>query len=80
MMHWGNMFGYGWGMGFGWLYMILFWGIIIGLVVFAVKAVAKSSRGQSWCEDPMNILKNRYAHGEITKEQYEEMRHNLKSS
>ena len=33
-----------------------------------------------WSETPMQILDRRYANGEITKEQYEEMRHDFESS
>jgi len=33
-----------------------------------------------WSETPMQILDRRYANGEITKEQYEEMRHDFESN
>jgi uncharacterized membrane protein len=39
MMQWGD---YGWGMefGFGWIFMVLFWGLIIAGIVYLVLAIA----------------------------------------
>jgi len=34
MMHWGN---YGWGMGFGWIGMVLVWGLVIAGIVYLVQ-------------------------------------------
>ena len=64
----------GFGMGFGAIFMLLFLGIIIWLIVTLVNA-NQSSKKES--EDPLSILKRRYASGEITKSQYEEMRKEL---
>jgi len=61
-------------MGFGWLFMILFWGVIIWLVVTLINA-NQSTKNES---DSLTILKRRYASGEITKKQYEEMKKELK--
>ncbi len=36
-----------------------------------------SDRGASGGEDPLDILKRRYARGEITREQFEQMRRDL---
>ena len=36
MMSWGN---YGWGMGFGWIFMVLFWGLVILGIVYIVRAI-----------------------------------------
>jgi len=71
--------GWGWGMGFGWLFMILFWVLIIAGIVglarwlFYVPGSGRSERR------PLDILKERYARGEITREQYEQMRRDLES-
>ena len=85
--------GYGWGMmgpgmmggfgGFGFpfmggIWMILFWVLIIGGVVWLVQSLARgtgSSAPQS--ESFLETLKRRYAKGEITKEQFEQMKHDL---
>ncbi|MBS3074611.1 SHOCT domain-containing protein [Candidatus Pacearchaeota archaeon] len=64
----------GFGMGFGFLFMLLFWGVLIWLVVTLINA-AQSGKKE---EDSLNILKKRYASGEIKKKQYEEMKKELK--
>ena len=64
----------GFGMGFGFLFMLLFWGVIIWIIVTLINA------GQSNKNEPnsLSILKRRYASGEITKKQYEEMKKELR--
>ena len=59
----------GFGMGFGSLFMLLFWGALIWLVVTLINA-GQSGKKE---EDPSIILKKRYASGEISKKQYGEM-------
>lgn len=73
-MHWGD---YGWGMGFGWVFMIIFWAVVILAVVYLVKAVVVSPRREGRGETPLDILKRRYARGEITKEEFENMRNDI---
>jgi putative membrane protein len=64
----------GFGMGFGLLFMLLFWVVVIWLVVTLVNPVQSIKKDDS---DPFTILKQRYAKGEITKKQYEEMKKDL---
>ena len=64
----------GFGMGFGFIFMLLFWGLIIWLIINLINA-SQSDKKES--EDSLTILKKRYASGEITKKQYEEMRKEL---
>ena len=64
----------GFGMGFGFIFMLLFWGVLIWLVVTLINA-GQSGKKE---EDPSIILKKRYASGEISKKQYEEMKKELK--
>jgi len=64
----------GFGMGFGAIFMLLFWGLIIWLIVTLVNA---NQLGRKESEDSQSILKRRYASGEITKKQYEEMKKEL---
>jgi putative membrane protein len=72
--------GYGpgmWGwrmMGFmGPFMMITFWIVIIVVIVLIVRWI-KSSTGHVSGESALDILKKRYAKGEITKEEFENMK------
>jgi len=70
----GGMMGFG--MGFGAIIMVLFWGAIIWLVISLIDAGTQKS--EETPESALTILKKRYAKGEITKEQYLEMEKELK--
>lgn len=75
-MHWGD-YGPGMGMGFGWLFMIVFWGLVISVVFFIVQAISgRAGTGQKG-ESALDILEKRYAKGEITKEEFEKIRNDL---
>lgn len=74
MMHWGD---FGWGMGFGWLFMVLFWVLIILGVVFIFKMLSGRSRSVEKGESALDILQKRYAQGEITKEEFEKIKDDL---
>ena len=70
------MGGLDWGMGFGgWLWMIL----AVVLVVAVVWAVAAAipGRDRTPIDDAAQILKARFARGEIRKEEYEQARNLL---
>ena len=72
-----GMGGYGMmglGMGFGFIFMLLFWGMLIWLVLTLANA-AQPSREK---EDSSTILKKRYASGEISRKQYEEIKKELR--
>ena len=70
-----GMGGYGMmGFGGGWIVMLLFWGVLIWLVVMLVGAAQSGKKDY----DPSTILKRRYASGEISKKQYEELKKELK--
>jgi len=75
-MHWGD-YGWGWGMGFGWAFMVIFWIIVIAVIVFIVKAVTGREKSRSQEESSLDILKKRYARGEISKEDFDRMRDDL---
>ena len=70
--------GWGWGlaMGLGWLAMLAFWGALIVGVVLLVRGLGSSIAGPTGksTESPLEILKRRYAAGELTREEYDQMR------
>ena len=80
----------GWGMmgpgmmgGFSWwwfipIFMILFWGLVIWGIVALVRG-SSGSRGSdsSTADSALEVLKRRYARGEINKEEYEEKKKDL---
>lgn len=75
-------FGFGMMTGFGGIFMILFWVAIIALVVWLISSLVSRSNSQTSsglppAESALDILKKRYARGEITKEQFDEMRRDL---
>lgn len=59
--------------------MFLFWALVIGGVAFLItRLVRQDSQTRSGGADsPLEILKQRYARGEITREQYQQMRGDL---
>ena len=71
MMHWGNFGGMGYG-GFGWIFMVLFWVFVILGVVYLVKQLFSDKEVTSRTQSAEDILKKRYAAGEITKDEFEE--------
>jgi putative membrane protein len=78
-MHDGAL-GWGWAV-FGMFWMVLFWGVIIGLIVWAVKQFSGDRRGDSVSpETPLEIAQKRLARGEITQEEFEELRATLQLS
>ncbi len=78
MMHgYGYEFGWG-GMLIGGLMMFLFWGGLIALVIWGVKSVVSSSgRSVSSGQNAREILDQRYARGEIDRDEYETMKADL---
>jgi len=74
---WGNMMG-GWnGFGLlGWIPMLLFWILLILGVVALLRYLGRSGQQQE-NKTPLEILKKRYAGGEINKKEFEEMKKDL---
>ncbi|HEY7761049.1 MAG TPA: SHOCT domain-containing protein [Burkholderiales bacterium] len=68
-----------WGPGFGWIFMILFWIVIILGIVALAKWLFSGRNGGGLGRGPLDILKERYARGQITREQYEQMRRDLEA-
>jgi putative membrane protein len=77
---WWNWFGgMGWWMMFGGLLMLVFWGGIIALIVWGVKKLAERSSGPETGQkhDPLDIAKERYARGDISREEFEQIKKDL---
>lgn len=71
-----TMSGWGWAwMTVGMISMLLFWGAVLALIIWAVRSVG--GRGGPNERGPLEIARSRYARGEITKEQFEQLRHDL---
>jgi putative membrane protein len=76
---WGGGWHDGWGWGhmfFGSFMMLLFWGGLIILIVLAVRWMgggpARGGDGPAQGKRALDILEERYARGEIDKEEFEE--------
>ena len=73
----------GWGMGwFGMIFMIIFWGLIIVGLVSLIKWLIQNTSGKahsgvSTGSKAMDILKERYARGEINRDKFESMKKNV---
>ncbi len=76
MMNWG--FGMGW---FGLITMGIFWIVIIVGIIFLIRWLVVSSRGVTYGpkleETALDILKKRYARGEINREEFEQKKREL---
>ena len=76
----GNGWLWGLGMGVGGLMMLAFWGVLIGGIVLFVRWIAghpASGTTPTTSEDPMTILRRRYAAGDIDQQTFERMRSDL---
>ncbi len=79
-MGWDGMYGYGMGWGwFGPILMIAFWILVILGIVYLVKALAGKGASSSKEETPLDILKKRYARGEIDAEEFSKRKKDLES-
>jgi putative membrane protein len=76
--------------GFGWtmmLFMMLFWVAIIGLAVWFLSALFPRSSAhngtvqtrETGTDTALEILRQRYARGELTRDEYEQMRRDLEA-
>ena len=74
---WGDGYGHMmWGGGhglFGGLMMVVFWGLVIGLIVLGVRRFSGRSDAPSQ-SSALDILKERYARGEINDEEYQRLK------
>ena len=91
--YWGH--GLGLGYGFGWIFTIIFWALVIWLVVALIRGWRPGKgccgmghdqgghdghkEGGAGKKSAQDILDERYAKGEIKKEEYEQKKKDLKS-
>ncbi|MEW6035549.1 MAG: hypothetical protein AB1529_02970 [Candidatus Micrarchaeota archaeon] len=69
-----DMMGYG---GWGWIVGLVFWVLVFVALILAIFWLYRSVTGTSRALTASEILKQRYARGEIAKKQYEEMKKDL---
>ena len=79
MHYWNSMHGT-WG---GWtimgLYMVIFWIIVIVLAYYLIRKLIQQSNVSAMRETPLEIARKRYAKGEITKEEFDRIKHDLQT-
>ena len=68
-----------WGASMGWwmiVGLVVFWGGLIALIVWGITRLTR--RGDSASKrDPLDIAKDRYAKGEISREEFEQFKKDL---
>jgi putative membrane protein len=73
----------GWGMGwFGMIFMIIFWGLIIVGLVLLIRWLIQNTSGKGQTgvrtgSNAIDILKGRYAKGEISRDEFESMKKDI---
>jgi putative membrane protein len=72
-----HMFGnYGMGGG-GMIFMFLFWVLIIVAAIYLIKSITSKGGGSPSAESADEILRKKYAKGEISREEFEKIKKDL---
>jgi putative membrane protein len=72
--------GMGWWMIFGGIWMLVFWALLIALVVWGIKKLTEHGdhgSGTTQKRDPLDIAKDRYARGDISREEFKQIKQDL---
>ena len=82
-LHSGQWWGRGWGWGWGWgmgspggLTMLIFWAGVVAALAWLARGPRPVGRGASE-PSPSDILQRRYAKGEVSRDEYEQIRRDL---
>lgn len=77
-MAFGMMDGYDYGMSSGmWIFGLIFWILVIAGLILLIKYLWEGSGTKRVEESALEVLKKRYAKGEISKEEFEEKKKDL---
>ncbi len=81
---WHSIDGMGWGMLWGGLMMILFWGFVVALATWGVQAITRRASAHAQAPESvapsppsLDIVRERYACGDIDSEEFDEIRSRL---
>ena len=76
----GDFNGMGWfGPGFGGIFMILFWGAIIVGIIAIIRWLSSPRQTRPTEKSALDILNERYAKGEMDRDDYEARRRDIES-
>ena len=64
---------------FGGIFMLVFWGLVIWLIVLAIQKLSSGGKS-SQTDNAVNVLRQRYSRGEIDTEEYRQRLHELTDS
>ncbi|HEY81891.1 MAG TPA: SHOCT domain-containing protein [Dehalococcoidia bacterium] len=69
--------GTGWWAWLGGIWVVLFWGGLIALIVWGIKRLTESSSSAMVRHSPLDIARERYARGEISREELAQIEKDL---
>ncbi len=73
---WDMPIGMGWWTACGGLWMFIFWGGLIALIIWGIMRLTRRSDSAPK-HDPLDVAKGRYARGEISREEFEQIKNDL---
>ncbi|MFC2034340.1 SHOCT domain-containing protein [Chloroflexota bacterium] len=73
---WSCFEGLGWWMPFGWIWMAILWGGIIAFTIWGVKKLSEKNN-PAINNSSLETAKERYAKGEISREEFKQIKKDL---